>query len=104
MDSSEFEGWTIVELMGHRKLAGYCRAVDGFGTALLRVDVFGPKPEPPVEDKPRATQYYNGSAIYCLTPTTEDLARRVAVSCTPAPVTRWELPAPQDPVSENEEY
>ena len=29
-----------------------------------------------------------------ITPTTEDLARKVAVACTPAPVTRWELPAP----------
>lgn len=92
MTESEFEGWAIVELMGHRKLAGHCTAVDLFGAAMLRIDVYGPKTDG--DDRPRCTQYYNGTVIYCLTPTTEELARRVAVACAPAPVTRWELPPP----------
>jgi hypothetical protein len=37
------------------------------------------------------------SAIYCLTPTTEEIARAAARGSRPAPVSRFELPAPQAP-------
>lgn len=87
MATPEFEGWAIVELMGHRKLAGYVRDVTMFGAAFCRLDV---PSEPPV------TQYYGPSAIYCVTPTTEDLAKRVAQAARPTPVTRYELPEPRD--------
>lgn len=82
-----FEGWAIVELMGHRRLAGYVKPAPMFGTELLRIDI-------PGEDGPEATQFYGGSSIYCLTPTTEEIARRVAASCKPEPVQRWELALP----------
>ncbi|MGE5801580.1 MAG: hypothetical protein ACM358_04945 [Gemmatimonadota bacterium] len=62
-----FEGWAIVELMGHRKLAGHVSEVTIAGAAMLRLDV---PSEPPV------TQFYGGAAIYCITPTSEELARR----------------------------
>jgi len=57
--------------MGHRKLAGHVSEVTIAGSAMLRLDV---PSEPPV------TQFYGGSAIYCITPTTEELARQVAVA------------------------
>lgn len=79
----EFEGWAIVELMGHRKLAGYVREVTIAGAAMLRLDI--PSDEP-------ITQYYGASALYCLTPTTEDLAKKVAQASRPTPVSRYELP------------
>ncbi|MEN6333516.1 MAG: acetyltransferase [Phycisphaerales bacterium] len=88
-----FEGWAIVELFGHRKLAGYCKQQDMFGGSFLRLDVpaaegagFGP-------NNMAATQFYGASAIYCITPTTEAIARNVAPGRQPAPVTPWELPA-----------
>jgi hypothetical protein len=81
----EFEGWAIVELMGHRKLAGYVREVTIAGAAMLRLDI---PAEPPL------TQYYGASSLYCLTPTTEDLAKKVAQASRPAPVSRYELPEP----------
>lgn len=123
--SEAYEGWAILELMGHRKLAGYLSEQTIGGSAFVRIDV--PNhctgisanwcpihgdckcPHPDVErndpacplhseksnhgDSNVATQFYAPSAIYCITPTTEDLARKVAAGCQPAPVTRWELPA-----------
>lgn len=90
---NEFKSWAIVELMGHRRLAGMVMEVEMFGATMLRVDV-------PTEDgaeEPFATQFYSPSAVYCLTPTSEETARAVAATSRPAPVHRWELPAPDDP-------
>lgn len=84
--ATEFEGFAIVELMGHRKLAGYVREVTIAGAAMLRLDI---PSDPPV------TQYYGASSLYCLTPTTEDLATRVAKASRPTPVHQYELPAPK---------
>lgn len=80
-----FEGWAILELMGHRRLAGYVREQNVAGAGFIRIDV-------PGDGADVATQLYAPGALYCLTPTTEDIARRFARSCQPEPVTRWELP------------
>jgi hypothetical protein len=82
-----FEGWAILELMGHRRLAGYVREVEIAGAGLLRIDVPGAGAEP------IATQFYSPASLYCLTPTTEEMARAVAKRSRPEPVHRWELPA-----------
>lgn len=87
--SNAFEGWSILELMGHRKLAGFVTIEELGGAALIRIDV-------PGENGNAATQYYNPAALYCMTPTTEDMARKVAKGNQPTPVTRWELPAAQE--------
>lgn len=80
-----FEGWAILELMGHRKLAGrVSEAVIG-GGSFIRIDV-------PGENADVATQFYAPGAVYCITPCTEDLARRTAAGCRPAPVTEYDLP------------
>ena len=89
-DVDPFEGWAILELMGHRRMGGFVRQVEMFGTAMCRIDV-------PAEGEGEtiATQFYGGSSIYCMTPTTEAMARAVAVRNQPEPVQRWELPAPK---------
>lgn len=88
-----FEGWCILELMGHRRLAGYVREQTVGGASFLRLDVPGPTPESPAT----ATQFYSPTAVYCITPTTETIARRLAQTSRPEPVQRWELPpAPKD--------
>lgn len=81
---STFAHWAIVELMGHRRLAGYVEEVELFGGKMMRLDV---------PSDPPATQFYGSSAIYCVTPTTEELARAFAQSRGPRPVERYELPA-----------
>jgi hypothetical protein len=91
-DELTFEGWAILELMGHRRLAGHVREVVIAGAGFLRLDV----PSLDAEDPPVATQFYPPSAVYCLTPTTEDIARRMGARARPEPVTRWELPAPPE--------
>ena len=93
MEENDFEGWVILELMGHRKLAGYARAQEIAGSGFLRLDV--PLVSDPDPKAMAASQLYNPKAIYCLTPTTEKIARAVAASVQPAPVARWELPEPE---------
>lgn len=85
-----FEGWAILELMGHRKLGGYVREQNVAGAGFIRIDV-------PGRDGPAATQFYAPGALYCLTPVAEEVARRFALGTQPEPVTRWELPAPREP-------
>jgi hypothetical protein len=84
-----FEGWAILELMGHRRLAGYVREQEVAGQGFIRIDV-------PARDGKKlvATQFYSPGSIYCMTPTTEQIARRVAASSQPEPVHHWELPEP----------
>lgn len=89
---STFAHWAIVELMGHRRLAGYVEEVELFGGKMMRLDV---PSEPPV------TQFYGPSAIYAVTPTTEEVARAFARDRQPRPVERYELalPSPSRPSS-----
>lgn len=84
-----FSGWAILELMGHRRLGGMVSEVEFAGGKFVRIDVPGDG------DEAVATQLYGASAIYCLTPTTEEMARAVARRNRPEPVHRWELPAPR---------
>ncbi len=97
---TSFEGWAILELMGHRRLAGYVTETEIAGAGVLRLDVPGAEEDA----EPFATQFYAPSALYCLTPTTEEIVRAVAARTRPAPVQRWELPsAPKRPEPEYED-
>lgn len=75
-----FAEWVILELMGHRRLAGYLTEQDIAGKGFLRLEIPGDN---------GATQFYNPTAVYAITPTTEEIARRVQGD--PAPVRYWEL-------------
>jgi hypothetical protein len=84
-----FTGWAILEVFGHRKLGGFVTSTPPEMPGLYRVDVFTDGPDPV------ATQYYNPSALFALTPTTEDMARRMGRASEIRPVATWELPAPE---------
>ena len=84
-----FAGWAILELMGHRKLGGFVQEQEIAGQGFLRIDVFGP------DEQPIATQLYSPSAVYCLTPTTEEIARLMGPRYRPAPVTAYDLRLPE---------
>lgn len=86
MSAETFKGWAILELMGHRRLAGYVTEEEIAGAGMIRIDV------PGEDGEMVATQYYSPSALYCLSPVTEELARAVARNNQPTPVTRYELP------------
>jgi len=82
---AKFEEWAVLELMGHRRLAGLVTDAVIGGGAFLRIDI-------PGKDGRQTTQYYSPQSVYCITPTTEEIARAVAAQNEPAPVYRWELP------------
>lgn len=94
-NASVINGWGILELMGHRRLGGYLSEVTVAGAAMVRVDV----PHPQHLSEMSATQIYSGQAIYCITPTTEEIARAIARDA-PQPVSRWDLCALEAPRGE----
>ncbi len=87
-----FAEWCILELMGHVRLGGKVTEENLFGTKMGRIDI-------PGTDGKFTTQFFAGSAVYRLTPTTEQIARAVAASSQPEPISRWELPQLQAPVA-----
>ena len=106
MENEKFEGWCILELMGHRRLAGWVSEQEFAGSAFVRLDVYEHAPEPggmvaggihePAEpDKAIVTQFYSPAAVYCITPTTEDIARKLGAKSKPEPVSRFELEPPR---------
>jgi hypothetical protein len=95
MTDATFREWAILELMGHR-LAGHVSEATIGGAPFLRIDI------PRADGQPPITQYYSGSSVYALTPTSEALAKRAAALFRPAPVNRWEL-ASVDPVNHGDD-
>lgn len=85
-----FDMWAVLELMGHRRIGAKVTEQTIAGAGFLRVDVYGLD-----GDNPVLTQFYPPAAVYCITPTTERLARRMGEHVQPAPVSRYELPAPE---------
>lgn len=98
MTTPGYEGWAIVELMGHVRIAGYVREVTQYGAAMGRIDI------PGEGDKPIATQFFGGASVYRITPVSEEAARAVAARSWPEPVYHWELPAPKPAVGQVAEY
>jgi hypothetical protein len=82
-----FAEWAIVEMMGHRRLAGLVQEVQLAGAGFLRLDI------PAAGDDPGRTQYLSPGSVYALHPVDEATARQAAAAWRPAPVQRWELPA-----------
>ena len=60
-----YEGFALVELLGHRRSAGMLTVVEMAGIKMLRIDT----PDPSGEDgKYIATQFYPPGALYCISP------------------------------------
>lgn len=79
-----FEHWALVELFGHQRIAGKVTESEIGGGKFLRVDV------PTVGDRQALTKYYGPSAIYGITPVTEETALALAQRIGAAPVTAWD--------------
>lgn len=84
-EAEPFQQWALVELMGHRRLAGWVTEESRFGAAMLRIDVPGPG------GVAASTQWYGPKALYCVTPITEETARRFACKAPIEPIGVWEL-------------
>lgn len=88
-----------------RRLVGRLSEVTIANSSFLRIDISG-------ADGCETTQFYAPAAVYAITPTTEEVARRAASLNTVAPINRWELPAPgrtapehlEDTMEDDEEH
>jgi len=80
-----FKEYAILELMGHRKIAGLVSEATIGGASFIRIDV-------PKGEDTEVTQFYSPGAIYCITPTTKEIAISVGTTYSEPPVTQWELP------------
>lgn len=58
-NKTPFEGWAILELMGHRRLAGFVKEEEHFGVGLIRIDVLHGESE----ERDVTTQYYSPQAL-----------------------------------------
>jgi len=68
-----FEGWALLELMGHRQRPGYVREVELAGAKMLRVDI--PVDKDDAGQDRMVTEFYGPSAIYALRPCAEEVIR-----------------------------
>jgi hypothetical protein len=103
----KFDSWAIVELMGHRRIAGRVSEQAIGGASLLRIDVpecpeipaheverWGARHVVPAQPEiPAYTQFYGVASVYCLTPTTEEIARRVTQQQRERPVALFDASA-----------
>ena len=90
--TAAFQGWAILELMGHRQRAGMVQEVELFGGKLLRIDCPLPPAGPGEQGQERhcgvageaaspagyISEFYGAGSIYALRPVTEDVARAFA--------------------------
>lgn len=68
MTETNYEGWAILELMGHRQRPGYVKEVEMAGGKMLRIDI-------PVTDTDTVTEFYGVPAIYSMRPASEEIVR-----------------------------
>jgi hypothetical protein len=99
--AEKFEQWCVVEIMGHKKFAGFVSEQSIGGTSFVRVDV----PEVIVSDRtlPAFSKLFGAASIYCLSPCTEETARAFAASLRTEAFSLYEaprLPAPAASVDE----
>ena len=76
------EGWAIIELFGHNKIAGYVTTAMIGTSGMLRVDV------PEMDDSPAYTRFYRPGAVYSLTLVTEELVRAALKYAHPEPLAK----------------
>ena len=105
-DQNKFEGWAVVEIMGHNREIGYVTTQYFGGSALFRVD----QPELPEREYtlehpqyvgteycpagstvkrvavPAKTAYVGASSVFRMTPCTEEMARASNEQMIPRPI------------------
>jgi hypothetical protein len=106
--TGSYEGWAIVEILGHQTFAGQVRPEPLFGTEMLRIDVpeiaersaterrYGPGGYGAYEVRypaiPGFTKFFGGASLYCLTPCTEEVARAAVIKLAKKPISAVYLP------------
>lgn len=94
-ECARFEQWAIVEVMGHRRFAGFVTEAAIGGASFVRVDV--PDVDCGGEMLPAFTKLLGAGSIYAISPCTEETARAFAASFAQRSFATYEaprLPAP----------
>lgn len=78
-----FESWAIIELFGHYKLGGKVQETVVCGTKFLQIYCFD------INGNQVATTIYSPTAIYSITPVTEEIAIRFGVKNPMTPASVW---------------
>ena len=71
MTTHTYQGWAIVEIMGHRVRAGRVTMDE---SPIIRIDI----PLKDAEAASEVTEYYGRAAVFSMRPCTEEMARQVA--------------------------
>lgn len=80
--------WMLIELLGHKKLAGFVTEEQKWGQVLLRIDI----PTSVKDGKLQfTTQFYGTHALYCATPINETDAIQLAKQFRPCPFGKYDL-------------
>jgi hypothetical protein len=100
-ETNEFRQWAILELFGHRQIAGLVSEQNIADGPFVRVDV------PATKASDAYTKFFNASAIYAITPCSEEAATIAATQLQIRPVNEWvvpnrQLPAPGATTQESE--
>lgn len=83
---AQFSSWAIVEVMGHQRFAGFVTTEAYGGAVLFRVDVPEVQGETDTETGlvrdgvPGFTKLIGAGSIYCITPCTEEAAKKATES------------------------
>lgn len=88
--------WAVMELVGHKKIAGRVSERIIAGQGFVQVNV------PETHEHPAYTRFYGTGAIYAITPVTEVVARAAAERLVASPVSVYippwqQLSDPEDP-------
>lgn len=86
-----FDAWGLLEIMGHNRLAGRITNQAIGGCNFVRIDV------PEINGAGAFTKLFGQSAIFGITITTEDVARRLAKNMQAQPIHPYELREPEQP-------
>jgi hypothetical protein len=89
MEQEQKEQFAVVEMMGHRKIAGAIKQSELAPGALIRVDVFGANGE--IE----RTEHVGSSAIYDITICSEQTAKAAAIAHSPQPSFAYDIMKPR---------
>lgn len=84
-DDSRTDFWGVIEIMGHKRLAGRITEQVVGGHSFIRIDV-------PAGNSPAWSKLFGPAAIYGITPTTEDVALVVADQLDEHPLQTWDFP------------
>lgn len=92
-EGQRFEQWAVLELFGYTRVAGKVTEATIAGGSFIRLDV------PGQDGEMLWTRFYNPSAVYSISPVSEEVATKMAANLVFPPVQPWELkqlPSPDE--------